>query len=62
VAIDPDWNPAWPAEWQRHFAAVRELLRDEAGLPELQPGITVHGMDVGKWLQRQRQRILWQGR
>ncbi|MFH8701360.1 hypothetical protein [Streptomyces chartreusis] len=27
--IDEHWNPAWPADWQRHYAAVRELLRDE---------------------------------
>ncbi|MFF7890225.1 Helicase associated domain protein [Streptomyces sp. NPDC020794] len=60
VAIDEDWNPAWPATWQRHYAAVRELLRDEAGQTELQPGITVHGMDVGRWLTKQREHIVWQ--
>ncbi|MGK5546694.1 Helicase associated domain protein [Streptomyces sp. URMC 127] len=58
--IDPDWNPAWPADWQRHYAAVRELLAEEAGLAELQPGITVHGMDVGRWLARQRRHAVWQ--
>lgn len=40
---------------------MRELLRDEAGLTELVPGITVHGMDVGRWLQTQRQHVVWQG-
>ncbi|MFD8779493.1 helicase associated domain-containing protein [Streptomyces sp. NPDC059916] len=35
------------------------MLRDEAGLTELQPGITVHGMDVGKWLARQRKPEVW---
>ncbi|MGW4995746.1 Helicase associated domain protein [Streptomyces mirabilis] len=58
--IDEDWNPSWPADWQRHYAAVRELLREEAGLTELQPGITCHGMDVGKWLARQRKPEVWQ--
>lgn len=58
-AVDEDWNPSWPAHWQRHYAAVRELLRDEAGLTELQPGITCHAMDVGQWLARQRQNAVW---
>ncbi|WP_405968629.1 helicase associated domain-containing protein [Streptomyces sp. NBC_00015] len=59
-AIDPDWNPAWPADWQRHYAAVRELLRDEEGT-ELLPGVTVGGQDVGRWLLRQRQPGVWAG-
>ncbi|MDX3588915.1 DEAD/DEAH box helicase [Streptomyces europaeiscabiei] len=58
--IDPDWNPAWPAEWQRHYAALRELLRDEEGPAQVLPGFTVHGMDVGKWLARQRTPKAWQ--
>lgn len=59
--IDPDWNPAWPTEWQRHYAAVRELLVEESVLAYVEPGVTVHGMDVGRWLQKQRQRATWQG-
>lgn len=58
-AVDEDWNPAWPADWQRHYAATRELLAEEAGLTELQPGITVHGMDIGRWLTKQRQHATW---
>ncbi|WP_424893235.1 Helicase associated domain protein [Streptomyces sp. XH2] len=58
-AVDEDWNPVWPAEWQRHFAALRELVRDEDGPAEVLPGITVHGMDVGKWLARQRKPEVW---
>ncbi|WP_439813257.1 helicase associated domain-containing protein [Streptomyces sp. P9-2] len=27
--VDEDWNPAWTTDWQRHYAAVRELLREE---------------------------------
>ncbi|MFC8705849.1 hypothetical protein ACH4FV_36920 [Streptomyces anulatus] len=29
-------------------------MRDKEGLAEVLPGFTVHGMDVGKWLARQR--------
>ncbi|MFJ9054010.1 Helicase associated domain protein [Streptomyces bacillaris] len=62
ASIDPDWNPAWPVTWQRHYAAVRELLAEEdTALTELLPGVTVHGMDVGKWLARQRQHTVWAG-
>ncbi|WP_399133782.1 helicase associated domain-containing protein [Streptomyces sp. Li-HN-5-11] len=61
AAIDPDWKPAWPVTWQRHYAAVRELLAEEdTTLTELLPGVTVHGMDVGKWLARQREHAVWQ--
>lgn len=61
--IDPDWNPQWPADWQRHYAALRELVADEdgqAGETELLPGFTVHGMDIGKWLAKQRRSEVWQ--
>lgn len=60
--VDEDWNPAWPAEWQRHYAALRELVRDEdgqAGAVKVLPGVTVHGMDIGKWLARQRKPEVW---
>ncbi|MFI5867439.1 Helicase associated domain protein [Streptomyces sp. NPDC051546] len=58
-AVDEHWNPAWPAEWQRHYAALRELLTDEEDHSDVLPGFTVHGMDVGKWLARQRQHTVW---
>ncbi|MFF7281981.1 Helicase associated domain protein [Streptomyces griseorubiginosus] len=61
--IDPDWNPQWPADWQRHYAALRELVADEdgqAGETEVLPGFTVHGMDIGKWLAKQRKPQVWQ--
>lgn len=61
AAIDPDWAPQWPVEWQRHYAAVRDLLADETGPTEVLPGVTVYGMDVGKWFQRQRDHTVWQG-
>ncbi|MFG2525764.1 helicase associated domain-containing protein [Streptomyces sp. NPDC048527] len=59
--IDEDWNPAWPAEWQRHYAAVREMLVEESVLAYVEPGVTVHGMDIGKWLQKQRQNTVGTG-
>ncbi|WP_331736386.1 Helicase associated domain protein (plasmid) [Streptomyces canus] len=62
-AVDADWNPAWPAEWQRHYAALRELVRDEHGLAgetDVLPGLTIHAMDIGKWLARQRKPEVWQ--
>ncbi|MEV7994485.1 Helicase associated domain protein [Streptomyces sp. NPDC086077] len=58
--VDEDWNPDWPAEWQRHYAAVRELVRDEEGQADVMPGVTVHGMDIGKWLAKQRKPDVWQ--
>jgi hypothetical protein len=61
AAIDPYWNPAWPVDWQRQYAAVHELLAEESVLAHVEPGVTVHGMDVGKWLQRQREHAVWQG-
>ncbi|MFD4764429.1 helicase associated domain-containing protein [Streptomyces sp. NPDC058439] len=43
------------------FAAVREMLVDESALAYVEPGVTVHGMDVGRWLERRRQHEVWQG-
>ncbi|WP_370424372.1 Helicase associated domain protein, partial [Streptomyces sp. QH1-20] len=57
--VDEDWNPEWPAEWQRHYAALRELVRDEEGPVGVLPGFTVHGMDIGKWLAKQRKPEVW---
>ncbi|KPC59216.1 DEAD/DEAH box helicase [Streptomyces chattanoogensis] len=57
--IDEDWNPSWPAEWQRHYAVVREMLAEETILAYVEPGVTVHGMDIGKWLARQRKPEVW---
>lgn len=58
-AVDEHWNPVWSAEWQRHFAALRELLADEDDDSDVLPGFTVHGMDIGKWLAKQRQHAVW---
>ncbi|WTD14831.1 Helicase associated domain protein [Streptomyces anulatus] len=60
-AIDSEWNPAgWSVEWQRHYAATRELLGEEQGRPvELLPGVTVNGVDVGTWTTRQTDPGVW---
>ncbi|MEU6777044.1 helicase associated domain-containing protein [Streptomyces sp. NPDC046759] len=52
--MDQYWNPSWPADWQRHYAALRELVREESDPTIVTPGITVHGMGIGKWPARQR--------
>ncbi|MFJ3099137.1 DEAD/DEAH box helicase [Streptomyces hydrogenans] len=57
--VDEDWNPSWPPEWQRHYAVVREMLAEETILAYVEPGVTVHGMDIGKWLARQRKPEVW---
>ncbi|MER6103650.1 Helicase associated domain protein [Streptomyces sp. NPDC001832] len=58
-AVDEDWNPSWPPEWQRHYAVVREMLAEESILAYVEPGVTVHGMDIGKWLAKQRKPEVW---
>lgn len=59
--IDPDWNPGWPVDWQRHWAGVALCLEGGATLVDLVPGVTVHGDDVGRWLERQRRPASWAG-
>ncbi|MFJ1898740.1 MULTISPECIES: Helicase associated domain protein [unclassified Streptomyces] len=58
-AVDEDWNPSWRPEWQRHYAVVREMLAEESILAYIEPGVTVHGMDIGKWLAKQRKPEVW---
>ncbi|MFJ1998072.1 DEAD/DEAH box helicase [Streptomyces asiaticus] len=55
AAIDPDWNCPWPLDWQRHYRILADLAADEphGALPEIQPGVTFEGDDLGRWLQRQ---------
>ncbi|MEU3558640.1 helicase associated domain-containing protein [Kitasatospora sp. NPDC006786] len=61
AGIDPDWNHAWPLDWQRHYAAVADCVEGGAQLGDLPPGATLQGLDVGRWVERQRQHIVWQG-
>lgn len=61
AAIDPDWNCPWPLNWQRHYRILTDLAADERGgvLPDIQPGVTFDGDDIGKWLQQQTQPATW---
>ncbi|MFF8506435.1 Helicase associated domain protein [Streptomyces anulatus] len=61
AAIDPDWRPVWPVDWQRSFAGVEGLVVMGAALEEVVPGVTVDGVDVGRWLERQRRHVVWEG-
>ncbi|MFB7657891.1 MULTISPECIES: Helicase associated domain protein [unclassified Streptomyces] len=61
AAIDADWRPSWPVDWQRHYAGVDRLLALGADLVDIVPGVTSQGDDVGRWLERQRQHVVWQG-
>lgn len=49
------WNCPWPLDWQRHYRILADLAADEphGALPEIQPGVTFEGDDLGRWLQRQ---------
>ncbi|MEU4302593.1 helicase associated domain-containing protein [Kitasatospora aureofaciens] len=49
---------AWPLDWQRHYT---DCLDSRAQLGDLLPGMTIHGLNVGRWSERQRQHIVWQG-
>ncbi|MFE4825094.1 helicase associated domain-containing protein, partial [Streptomyces sp. NPDC056704] len=55
TAIDPDWNCPWPLDWQRCYRVLADLADTEAGgiLPDIQPGVTFEGDDLGRWIQRQ---------
>ncbi|MFB7091519.1 Helicase associated domain protein, partial [Streptomyces sp. NPDC056296] len=55
AAIDKDWKPGWPVDWQRRYAALKTLTTEDGRLGPVEPGTVVHGMDVGRWLATQRQ-------
>lgn len=60
AAIDPDWNPrepgkGWSADWQRMFTKLHTIIDDGSDVQHVQPGVTVGGEDIGRWLARQRQ-------
>ncbi|BCL33438.1 helicase associated domain-containing protein [Streptomyces aurantiacus] len=59
LEVDEDWNPKWPADWQRHYAALREMVAEENVPVHVEPGVTVHGMDIGRWLERMRRHAIW---
>ncbi|MFF8775292.1 helicase associated domain-containing protein [Kitasatospora sp. NPDC015120] len=50
AGIDPDWNPSWPLDWQRHYAAVADCLDGGAQLGDPLPRVTCTGsMSAGGW-------------
>lgn len=57
--IDPDWNPIWPLEWQRHFAGLAQLRQARVPVDAIEPGTTIDGDDIGRWLAKQRQAVVW---
>ncbi|MFD7163702.1 DEAD/DEAH box helicase [Streptomyces violascens] len=52
--IDADWNCPWPLNWQRHYAVLRDLTAADGTLPDIAPGVTFDGDDLGRWLHQQR--------
>ncbi|GAA2417510.1 Helicase associated domain protein [Streptomyces mauvecolor] len=52
--IDADWNCPWPLNWQRHYAVLRDLAQADGHLPQIAPGVTFDGDDLGRWLHQQR--------
>ncbi|WP_338930363.1 Helicase associated domain protein [Streptomyces netropsis] len=59
AAIDPDWNCPWPLDWQRHHRVLSDLVDADGVLPDIQPGVTFDGDDIGRWLQQQRKPGTW---
>ena len=59
AAVDEDWNCPWPLNWQRHYRHLADLADTDGHLPDIAPGVTFEGDDLGKWLQQQRKPITW---
>ncbi|MDX3574244.1 DEAD/DEAH box helicase [Streptomyces sp. ID05-47C] len=59
AAIDPDWNCPWPLDWQRHYRVLADLVDADGSLPEIQPGVLMDGDDIGRWLERQKNPVIW---
>lgn len=59
AALDEDWNPPWALDWQRKWAAARQLVDAGVPLADITPGTTISGEDIGRWLQRQSAPHTW---
>ncbi|MET8956796.1 Helicase associated domain protein [Streptomyces sp. NPDC004533] len=59
AAIDEDWNCPWPLDWQRHYRILADLVDADGSLPDIQPGVTFDGDDLGRWIGRQKQPATW---
>ncbi|MFG3085558.1 DEAD/DEAH box helicase [Streptomyces parvulus] len=59
AAIDPDWNCPWPLNWQRHYRVLADLVDADGHLPDIAPGVTFEGDDIGTWRLRQQEPGAW---
>jgi superfamily II DNA or RNA helicase len=59
AALDEDWNPPWALDWQRKWAAARQLVDAGVPLADITPGTTISGEDIGRWLKRQSAPHTW---
>ncbi|MFE4218641.1 Helicase associated domain protein [Streptomyces sp. NPDC056844] len=55
AGVDPEWNPGWAVDWQRHYAGLKGLVASGGALGYVGPGSMVNGLDVGRWLVAQEQ-------
>jgi hypothetical protein len=59
TSVDEDWNCPWPLDWQRHYRILADLVDADGHLPNIAPGVTFDGDDIGRWFQRQTQPTTW---
>jgi hypothetical protein len=59
AALDEDWNPPWALDWQRKWAAAKQLVDAGVPLAGITPGTTISGEDIGRWLKRQTTPHTW---
>ncbi|MFG3001887.1 Helicase associated domain protein [Streptomyces sp. NPDC048340] len=59
AAIDEDWDCPWPLDWQRNYRLLAALAAADGSLPDIAPGVTIDGDDVGRWLHQQKRPDVW---
>jgi hypothetical protein len=59
AAIDEGRSPPWPLDWQRKWAAARQLVEASVPLEDIASGVVISGDDIGRWLTRQTQPVVW---
>jgi hypothetical protein len=60
-ALHATWRQLYEnrADWQRHYRILADLVDTDGHLPDIAPGVTFDGDDIGRWLQRQAQPTAW---
>ncbi|MCX4784416.1 DEAD/DEAH box helicase [Streptomyces sp. NBC_01264] len=58
-AIDEDWDCPWPLDWQRNYRLLAALADADGSLPDIAPGVTIDGDDVGRWLHQHKRPDVW---